>query len=133
MAESTLVIIKSDAVQRNIIGQVIDRFERRGLSITNMKMCIPDELEWMDHYLDHNNKPFFNALITRMIVGGKVVFLRVTGPFAISLVRNMTGATDASKAAPGTIRGDFGTSIEANVIHSSVDEVAAIKELKLWF
>jgi nucleoside-diphosphate kinase len=130
--ERTLILIKPDAVQRNVIGDIITRFERKGLTLLGMKMVHADEQLAKAHYQPHVDKPFFPDLLT-FITGAPLVALVASGNDAISVVRTVVGATDGRKAAPGTIRGDFSTSVCANLVHASDSSENAEKEIGIWF
>lgn len=127
------MLIKNDAIRIGAIGEIISRFERRGYVINDMMMVRPIRMLWEQHYAEHTGKDFFDDLISRMTKSGQIVALCVTGVNVIKGVRNMTGCTDASDAAPGTIRGDFGVSLQKNAIHTSSDAEAAERELEIWF
>ncbi len=130
--ETTLLIIKPDGVQRGLCGQIISRFETKGLQIVGMKMMtIPEELAHR-HYAAHKERPFFNGLV-RFMTSSPVVVFALRGVGAIEICRKMMGATFGSKAEPGTIRGDFGVSNSFNLIHGSDSPEAAETELKLFF
>ncbi len=130
--ERTFVMIKPDGVQRGLVGEIIARFERRGLKIVAMKMVHVDTEFARKHYAVHEGKPFFEGLI-RYITSSPVVAMVIEGPDAIRVVRDMVGATDPRKAAPGTIRGDFGLEIGRNLIHASDAGETAEFEIGLWF
>ncbi|RMH30495.1 MAG: nucleoside-diphosphate kinase [Planctomycetota bacterium] len=130
--ETTLIILKPDAVQRGLMGKVLTRFEEKGLQIVGMKlMQISPELA-AKHYEAHQGKPFYNGLVGFM-TSSPVVVLAVRGVGAIGVARKMMGATFGSKAEPGTIRGDFGVSNSFNLIHGSDSPEAAERELGLFF
>jgi nucleoside-diphosphate kinase len=130
--ERTLVIIKPDAVQRGLIGEIIHRFERRGLRIAAMKMIqISPELAER-HYAVHKGKPFYEGLI-RYITSSPVVVMVLEGNRAIEIVRNTMGATDPAKATPGTIRADLGMDIGRNLVHGSDSPETAAFEIPLFF
>ena len=130
--EQTFVIVKPDAVQRGLIGQIIDRFERRGLKIVAMKLVqVSDELA-RQHYAVHEGKPFFEPLID-YITSAPVVVMVVEGPNAIQVTRNTMGATNPVNAAPGTIRADYGLEIGRNMVHGSDGPETAAAEIALWF
>jgi nucleoside-diphosphate kinase len=133
MAEqSTLLILKPDAVHRGLIGEVIGRIERAGLRIEAIRMMEiePDLAE--RHYSEHVQKPFFAELVD-FITSGPVVVVKVTGPDAIATLRALMGATDPAKADKGTIRGDLGTDMPQNLVHGSDSEESAVRELALFF
>jgi len=130
--DRTLVILKPDAVQRNLIGEIILRLERRGLRVVAMKMMqITADLA-QRHYAVHRGKPFFDSLI-RYITYGPVVALVVEGTQAIEVIRRMMGSTDPAQAAPGTIRGDFALEMGRNLIHGSDSPESAAYEIGLFF
>jgi nucleoside-diphosphate kinase len=130
--EQTLVLIKPDAVQRGLIGEVIARLERRGLQLVGMKlMRISEELAGR-HYAEHREKPFFRGLV-EFITSAPVVAMVWEGPGAVAMVRTMMGATNPANAAPGTIRGDLAVSFGMNVIHGSDSTESAAREVSLFF
>jgi len=130
--EITFIILKPDAVQRALIGELIARLERRGLRIVALKLLqVGDELA-RAHYAEHQGKPFYQGLI-EYITSGPVVALAVEGPKAIALVRKTVGATAPIDAEPGTIRADYGLEIGRNLIHASANADDAARELDLWF
>ena len=130
--ETTLIILKPDAVQRGLMGRILSRFEDKGLQIVGAKlMQISQELA-ATHYKDHNGKPFYPGLV-RFMTSSPVLVLAVRGVGAIGICRNMMGATFGSKAAAGSIRGDFGVSNSFNLIHGSDSPEAASRELGLFF
>jgi nucleoside-diphosphate kinase len=130
--QRSLVLLKPDAVQRGLVGEVIGRLERRGLKIVAMKlMTISEELA-NSHYDAHVGKPFFEGLVS-FITSGPVVAMVLEGDDAVSLVRATMGATDPRDAGPGTVRGDLSISIGRNLIHGSDSEQAAAKEVALFF
>jgi len=130
--ETTLIILKPDAVQRGLTGRIISRFEDKGLQIVGMKlMRISGELA-ADHYGVHKERPFYNSLVSFM-TSSPVVVMAVMGNNAIAVSRKMMGATFGSNAEPGTIRGDFGVSNSFNLIHGSDSPEAAKEELERFF
>jgi nucleoside-diphosphate kinase len=130
--ETTLIILKPDAVQRGLCGRIITRFEEKGLQIVGMKLMQISQDLAATHYKDHASKPFYPGLV-RFMTSSPVVVMAVRGIGAITICRNMMGATFGSKAAPGTIRGDFGVSNSFNLIHGSDSPEAAERELGLFF
>ncbi len=130
--ERTLVIIKPDAVQRGLIGEITSRLERRGLKLVGMKLMAIDQELAHRHYGIHEGKPFFESLI-RYITSAPVVVMVWQGPGAISLVRRTMGSTNPQEAAPGTIRADYGLDIERNLIHGSDGPETAETEINLYF
>ena len=130
--ERTFIILKPDAVQRGLVGEIIARFERRGLKLVAMKMIdVSTELA-QKHYAVHAERPFYNSLIN-YIVSSPVVAMVLEGTDAIAAVRNTVGATKPAEAAPGTIRADFGLEIGRNLVHASDGPETAISEIALWF
>ena len=130
--ERTLVIIKPDAVQRGLIGEIITRFERRGLRLAGMKLIHIDESLAQRHYAIHKGKPFYEPLI-RYITSSPVVVLVLEGNDAINIVRRTMGATKPAEAAPGTIRADFSLEIGRNLVHGSDGPETAAFEVPLFF
>lgn len=133
MIDSTLVLIKNDGITGGNVGAIINRFERLGFTIDAMEMTTVSESKWRLHYSEHEGKEFFDDLIERMHNAGPVIAMIVSGDCAVMKVRAMTGPAAADMAPPGTIRGDFGTSLHRNVIHSSDSKIAAERELAIWF
>lgn len=130
--ERTLIILKPDAVQRGLMGNIISRFEGKGLKIVGAKfMQISPELAGV-HYEDHKEKPFYEGLVSFM-TSSPVLVLALEGVEAIAICRSMMGATFGSQADAGTIRGDFGVSNSFNLIHGSDSSEAASKELGIFF
>lgn len=130
--EQSLVIIKPSGVQRNLIGEIINRFERRGLIIAGLKMMQLDEEILRKHYAHLVDKPFFPSLLQSM-TATPVVVLCLRGVDAINVVRAMTGVTNARNAAPGTIRGDYGMSSQENIVHASDSPENGIIETARFF
>ncbi len=130
--QRSLVLLKPDAVQRRLIGQIIGRFEAKGLNIVGMKMLrVTPELA-KKHYAEHVDKPFYPSL-EEFITAAPIVALAIEGLDAITVVRDMLGATSGLAAAPGTIRGDFSSSRQMNLVHASDGPDAACRELDLYF
>ncbi|PNI12085.1 NME4 isoform 7 [Pan troglodytes] len=130
--ERTLVAVKPDGVQRRLVGDVIQRFERRGFTLVGMKMLQAPESVLAEHYQDLRRKPFYPALI-RYMSSGPVVAMVWEGYNVVRASRAMIGHTDSAEAAPGTIRGDFSVHISRNVIHASDSVEGAQREIQLWF
>lgn len=130
--ERTLIILKPDAVQRGLCGQIISRFEAKGLQLVGMKMMQIPRALLEKHYEAHKGKAFYDNLL-RFMAASPVVVLALEGKDAIAIARKMMGATFGSKAEPGTIRGDFGVSNSFNLIHGSDSADSAQKELSLFF
>ena len=130
--EKTLVLVKPDGVQKKICGEVISRFERKGLSLDAIRMeQISPELA-KKHYAVHEGKPFFDGLI-QFITSGPLLAMVISGENAIAAVRQINGATNPIEAVPGSIRGDFATSIDENIVHASDAPETAAQEIALWF
>ena len=130
--QRTLVLVKPDAVQRGLSGEILSRLERRGLKFVALKLIwVTDELA-RQHYGEHVGKRFFEGLVG-FITSSPVIAAVVEGENAVKLVRALMGATDPRDAAPGTIRGDFGVTIGLNLIHGSDSEESAKREIKLFF
>lgn len=130
--QRTLIIIKPDAVQRGLIGKIINRFERRGLRLAGLKLIHIDEALAQRHYAIHEGKPFYDSLI-EYITSSPVVVMILEGNDAIEIARRTMGATNPAKAAPGTIRADFGLEIGRNLVHGSDGKDTAQFEVSLFF
>ena len=130
--ETTLIILKPDAVQRGFMGRIITRFEDKGLQIVGCKLMKISQQLAETHYESHKGKGFYAGLV-KFMTSSPVLVLALRGNGAITIARNMMGATSGSKANPGTIRGDFGVSNSFNLIHGSDSPEAAERELKLFF
>lgn len=130
--QTSLIILKPDAIQRGLAGTILQRFERKGLRIVGAKlMLVPKELA-EKHYAEHAGKPFYDGLI-KFVTSSPVMVLAIQGLEAITVCRTLIGATNGRKADPGTIRGDFGMSGGFNMIHGSDSPESAERELALWF
>jgi len=125
-------MLKPDAVQRGLIGEIISRFEKKGLKIVAIKMLKVDKALAEEHYAEHREKPFFQSLVD-YITSGPVVAMVVEGKNAIKIVRTLVGATNPAEALPGTIRGDYGLEVGRNVIHASDSPESAEREISLFF
>lgn len=133
MTERTLLLIKPDGVERRLVGEIIGRIERKGLTVAALEMRVIDDELAAQHYAEHDGKPFFGSLL-EFITSGPLVVAMVEGPRAIAAVRQLAGATDpVEKAAPGTIRGDFGLETQFNLVHGSDSPESAQREIALWF
>lgn len=131
--ERTLVLIKPDGVQRRVIGEIIGRIERKGLSIAALELKNVSDVLARAHYAEHEGKGFFGSLL-EFITSGPVVAAVVEGPRAIAAFRQLAGGTDpVEKATPGTIRGDFGLETQFNLVHGSDSPESAAREIALWF
>ncbi len=131
-SERTLILVKPDGVQRQLIGRILARYEERGLKVAGLKLVHIDRDLAERHYAAHREKPFFTGLVD-FIVSGPLVALAVDGPNAIAVVRAINGATRPHEAAPGTIRGDFALETGQNIVHASDSPESAASELELWF
>ncbi|MBN1619088.1 nucleoside-diphosphate kinase [candidate division WOR-3 bacterium] len=128
----TLVIIKPNAVQRELIGEIITRFEKRGLKIIALKLVQITTDMAVKHYREHEGKDFYESLIS-FITSGPSVAMILEGENVIEVVRKMCGATDPMKAEPGTIRGDLGMRIRQNIIHASDSDRSSSREIEIFF
>ena len=130
--ESTLLIVKPDAVRRGLIGEVLGRVEAKGLRLAELRMITIERVTAEEHYGEHREKPFFDELV-EFIGSGPVVVARVEGERAVPVLRSLIGPTDPALAPPGTIRGDYGLIITENLVHGSDSNESAERELKLFF
>jgi nucleoside-diphosphate kinase len=130
--ESTLLIVKPDAVRRGLIGEVLRRVEAKGLRLAELRMITIERVTAEEHYGEHREKPFFDELV-EFIGSGPVVVARVEGERAVPVLRSLIGPTDPALAPPGTIRGDYGLIITENLVHGSDSNESAERELKLFF
>lgn len=130
--EETLVLIKPDGVKRQICGEILKRYERKGLIIKAMKLLqTPKELA-EEHYAEHKDKPFFGELVD-FITSGPVLAFVLAGKNAVTSVRTINGATNPVDATPGSIRGDYALTMDSNVVHASDSVDSAAREIHLWF
>ncbi|MDO3649642.1 nucleoside-diphosphate kinase [Nocardia mangyaensis] len=133
MTEQTLVLIKPDGVSRGLVGEVLARIERKGLTIKALELKNVSAELAAEHYAEHAERPFFGSLI-EFITSGPVVAAVLEGPRAIAAFRQLAGGTDpVEKAVPGTIRGDFGLETQYNLVHGSDSPESAKREIALWF
>ena len=133
MTERTLVLVKPDGVSRGLVGEVISRIERKGLSLVALELRNVARSLAEQHYAEHDGKSFFDSLL-EFITSGPVVAMVVEGPRAIPAFRQLAGGTDpVEKAAPGSLRGDFGLETQYNLVHGSDSPDSAAREIKLWF
>src|SRR6476619_2314815 len=130
--ERTFSIVKPNAVQKNVIGEIISRFESRGLRIVAAKFTRLSREKAEGFYIEHKDRPFFQSLV-HFMTSGPVLLMCLEGENAVTLNREIMGATDPAKAAPGTIRKDFADSIEANAVHGSDSAASAERELAYFF
>ena len=130
--ERTLILVKPDAVQRGLAGEIISRFERRGLRIVGLRLLRVDEALARRHYGEHEGKPFFDGLVA-FITSSPLIAAVLEGPNVIAAARQSMGATDPKQAAPGTIRGDLGIDLGLNLVHGSDSPESAEREIGLFF
>jgi nucleoside-diphosphate kinase len=130
--EQTLILCKADAVARGLVGEILARFERRGYTIAALKLLTVTEQRAKLHYAEHEGKPFFNGLV-EFITSAPIVALVVEGSDAVEGCRASIGSTNPIKAAPGSIRGDFGQTIGRNLVHGSDSPESAKREIAIWF
>jgi nucleoside-diphosphate kinase len=131
-AERTLALIKPDAVRRGLAGEILRRFEQRGLEVRDAKLITVDRALAEQHYAEHAEKPFFGELV-EFITSGPTMALVLEGEGAIATVRTTMGATNPADAGPGTIRGDLALSMPDNLVHGSDSPESAAREIALWF
>jgi nucleoside-diphosphate kinase len=131
-AERTLILVKPDGVRRGLVGEVVSRIERKGLTLAAMELRTLERSVAEQHYGEHKDKPFFGELVD-FITGGPLVALVVEGPRAVEACRGLIGATDPVKSAPGSIRGDFALEIGENLVHGSDSPESGVREVGLFF
>ncbi len=130
--EQTLVLVKPDAISRGLAGEILARFERRGLAVRAARLLRVDQGLAEKHYEEHAEKPFFGELVS-FITSGPTLALVLEGESAIPVVRTTIGATNPTEAAPGSIRGDLALAMPDNLVHGSDSSESARRELELWF
>ncbi len=130
--ERTLVLCKPDAVERGLVGEVVDRLERKGFRLVAMDLRVLDEAVAKAHYAEHEGKPFFADLVS-FITSGSLVAICVEGLDAVAAVRTLMGPTNPAQAPPGSIRGDYGLDIGRNLVHGSNSAASATREIELFF
>jgi nucleoside-diphosphate kinase len=130
--ERTLVLCKPDAVERGLVGEVVDRLERKGLRLVAMDLRVLDEAVAKAHYAEHEGKSFFDELVS-FITSGPLVAICVEGLDAVAAVRVLMGPTNPVQAPPGSIRGDYGLDIGRNLVHGSDSAASATREIELFF
>ncbi len=130
--ESTFIMVKPDGVRRGLVGEVISRFENKGLTLDKMRMLTIDDDLASRHYAEHVDKPFYGELAA-FITSGPVVAMQWSGESAVVVARTLMGTTNPAEAAPGTIRGDLGAIITENIVHGSDSPTSAERELGLYF
>jgi nucleoside-diphosphate kinase len=132
VSERTLVLVKPDGVGRGLVGEVISRIERKGLTFAALELRTVDRALAERHYAEHADKPFFTSLL-EFIISGPLVAAVVEGPRAIEAFRQLAGATDPVKSATGSIRGDHALEVQFNIVHGSDSSESAKREIDLWF
>lgn len=130
--EKTFIMVKPDGVSRGLVGEVIGRFERKGLSLDKMRLLTITEEMAGRHYGEHIGKPFYDSLV-EFITSGPVVAMQWSGPDAVTVGRTLMGPTNPVEAPPGTVRGDFGLEIGENIVHGSDSPASAERELDIFF
>jgi len=130
--DRTLILVKPDAFRRGLTGEIIARFERKGLTIAALKLMTLDEDIAKRHYHEHEDKPFFADLV-KFITSGPLVAMIFVGPNAVAAGRQLIGSTHGIYAAPGSIRGDYGTSMRHNLVHGSDSDASAEREIEIYF
>jgi nucleoside-diphosphate kinase len=128
----TLILVKPDAFERGLTGEVLGRFERKGLRITALRLLVADEDTANRHYAEHVDKPFFGELVS-FITGGPLVAAVLEGHEAVAAARQLIGATNPIEAATGSMRGDFGLEVTFNLVHGSDSDESAEREIAIWF
>jgi nucleoside-diphosphate kinase len=130
--ERTFVMIKPDAFQRGLVGEIVSRIEDRGLKLVGMKLLVPSQEQGEKHYAEHSDEPFYDDLVG-FITSGPAVPMVVEGENAVSVVRDMIGATDPAEASPGTVRGDLALDIGRNCVHAADAPETAEREISIYF
>ncbi len=130
--DRTLILVKPDAFARNLTGEIIARFERKGLRLVALKLMRLDEATAKVHYAEHEGKPFFDDLVV-FITSGPLVAMILEGPNAISAARQLIGSTNGIEASPGSIRGDFAIETRRNLVHGSDSAESAAREMSIYF
>jgi len=128
----TLILVKPDAFARSLTGEILARFENKGLAIVALKKLTATEAIANEHYAEHSDKPFFGELV-EFITGGPLVAAVLEGPEAVKAARQLIGATNPVEAAPGSIRGDFAQEVTFNMVHGSDSDESAAREIGIWF
>lgn len=132
MSQRTLVLLKPDAVRRGLVGNILSRFEAKGLSLVAMELRTIDQAKADEHYAEHVERDFYPPL-REFVTSGPLVACVLEGDEAVDVVRLVNGATDGRKAAPGTVRGDLSLSNRENLVHGSDSPESAEREIKIWF
>ena len=131
-AERTLILVKPDGVRRGLVGEIVGRLERKGLTLVALELRTLDRATAEKHYAEHVERPFFGELV-EFITGGPLVAIVAEGPRAVEAARGLIGATDPVKLAPGTIRGDFALEIGENLVHGSDSPESGVREVGIFF
>lgn len=132
MSQRTYCMIKPDGVARGLVGRIVARFEDVGLTIERMELGVVTPEQAAANYAEHAGKPFYDGLV-EYVTSGPVVKMVMSGPDAVAIVRKLMGATNPKDAAPGTIRGDFGLTMDANIVHGSDSSESAEREIGIFF
>jgi nucleoside-diphosphate kinase len=130
--DRTMILVKPDAFARGLTGEIIARFERKGLKLAALKLMTIDVAMAKRHYAEHEGKPFFDGLVD-FITSGPLVAMIIEGPNAVAAGRQLIGSTHGVYAAPGSIRGDYATSMQRNLVHGSDSDASAEREIELYF
>lgn len=130
--QRTLVLLKPDAVHRRLVGAILQRFEQKGLRLVGLKLVQASRALAEKHYAVHRGKPFFEDLLS-FLTSGPTLAVCLEGREAVAVVRSLMGQTDGAKSPPGTIRGDFGLSVQNNLVHGSDSPENAAQEIEIWF
>ncbi len=132
MSQQTLILLKPDAVQRRLVGELLNRFERKGLRLVGLKLVTASRELAEKHYAVHKGKPFYESLLA-FLTSGPTVAMVFEGREAVAVCRSLMGLTDGAKSIPGTIRGDYAISVQNNLVHGSDSPENAATEIALWF
>jgi nucleoside-diphosphate kinase len=132
MSERTLVLVKPDGVRRGLVGEVVSRLERKGLTLVALELRTLSRETAEEHYGEHRERPFFGELV-EFITGGPLVAMVVDGPRAVEAVRTLMGVTDPVKSAPGSLRGDYALEIGQNLVHGSDSPESGTREIAIFF
>jgi nucleoside-diphosphate kinase len=130
--QQTLILLKPDCVQRRLVGLITQRFEQKGLRLAGLKLLQASQSLAEKHYAVHKGKPFYDSLV-KFVTSGPTVAMVWEGPHAVAVARSLMGPTDGTKAPPATLRGDFGLSVQNNLVHGSDSPENAEAEIALWF
>ena len=131
--ERTFVMVKPEGVLRGLVGQLIGRFERRGLRLSALNLVKPDLEQLIEHYSEHRDRPYFLSMIEHLSTSGPVVAMVWSGPGSVTLARNLIGLTDPAQSRSGTLRGDLSVSVKRTAIHGADSTNSAEREISIWF